>query len=110
LAGKTLTGGRLNIQKALSLMDDYCFGRMSVDESLSSNFIKLFPNPGVSHIQILSTYPISSVVCMNALGQALNLTVLPDNTLNVDLLANGLYVLQIASNGQTHYIKWRKDQ
>lgn len=109
LAGKSLTGGRLNIQKSLSLMDDYCFGRMSVDESLQSTFVKVFPNPGQSQIQILSDKIISSVVCLNSLGQAINLPVIQDNTLIVDFLPSGLYVLQITSNGYTHSLKWSKD-
>ena len=109
LAGKSLTGGRLNIQKSLSLMDDYCFGRMSVDESLQSTFVKVFPNPGQSQIQILSDKIISSVVCLNSLGQSINLPVIQDNTLIVDFLPSGLYVLQITSNGYTHSLKWSKD-
>lgn len=109
LAGKSLTGGRLNIQKSLSLMDDYCFGRMSVDESLQSTFVKVFPNPGQSQIQILSDKIISSVVCLNSLGQSINLPVIQDNTLIVDFLPSGLYVLQITSNGYTYSLKWSKD-
>ncbi len=109
-AGKTLTGGRLNIQKSLSLMDDYCFGRMALDQNDLLSAIKVFPNPGQAQIQILSAYPVSSVVCLNALGQAIRLTVLQDNTLPVDFLPSGLYVLQITSNGYTHSLKWSKDQ
>jgi hypothetical protein len=82
---------------------------MSVDESLQSTFVKVFPNPGQSQIQILSDKIISSVVCLNSLGQSINLPVIQDNTLIVDFLPSGLYVLQITSNGYTHSLKWSKD-
>ena len=108
LSGKSVTGGRLNIQKALSLMDDYCFGRMSIDPFVEQPMIRVFPNPAISGIQVISDRPIESIACTDMLGKTVTLEPSRDGVYNVEFLSSGIYLLSLTIQGQNHKIKWNK--
>ena len=108
LAGKSVTEGRLNIQKSLSLMDDYCFGRMSVDVSMVNSMIKVFPNPAQTNLQVLCDKSIEAITITDMLGQSFNLDHSQEGVYNVADLTPGIYLLTIRIQGQIHQIKWSK--
>lgn len=108
LAGKSVTGGRLNIYNSLRKMEDYCAGILSVQELEKQNSLWVYPNPGSgSELQLISAEEIKQVYCVSPDGKKWKL-VLKENSVDVSALEQGVYVLILeTASGNIHTLKYQ---
>lgn len=109
LDGITVTGGRLNLDKAVRAVAAYANCPVGISETDKSNFIAVYPNPsnGVFTLQPNINFQPISVEVFSAMGQLVNFTSLQqlenDNyQLNLSQLPRGFYTLRILSSENTY--------
>lgn len=69
LNGITVTGGRLNLFRAVLAASYYCSGAGITNNEQENGTIRLYPNPAEDQIELSSLSGITSVQLYNALGQ-----------------------------------------
>jgi hypothetical protein len=73
---------------------------LGVEENSTNQQLKIYPNPADKNIFIHSNEKVTSVTCLNHLGQPVKAE-LENNSINLSSLSQGLYLLNITSeNGQ----------
>ncbi len=112
LMGITVSGGRLNLYKAVKATASYCPG-LSVNDLVSRKnefeIINAFPNPtdGLLTITYNSTFvdPTTSLVVSDVLGKTIHNIRLTSNTIGLQnelidtgLLQSGVYLIRIQGN------------
>ncbi len=107
LAGKNATWGRLNIVKALKVLNQYCTGEVGVKSVSEQPFLALYPNPGNGEVTIQSEWPLLKVKCYNAAGQHL-ITELSGNIVNLLDQPDGVYYFVVSTEAGTQAIKYIK--
>ena len=107
LAGKNATWGRLNIVKALKVLNQYCIGEVGIKSLSEQPFLALYPNPGNGSVTIQSEWPLLNVKCYTAAGQELY-TELSGNTLNLLDQPDGVYYFMVSTSAGTQAIKYIK--
>lgn len=113
LSGLTVTGGRLNLYKAVASIQRYCPG-LSVKEidAVGSTFEinNVFPNPTNGGITVVYTSMIANaaVSISNMLGQEVKSVAITNAisgkqrfNVNIDTLEKGIYFINIHSNDKT---------
>lgn len=61
---------------------------------------KVYPNPASSNVNITSTDGFISEICIyNKLGQRVIHEIKPGNTIDVSMLPEGLYIVEVVLNG-----------
>lgn len=107
LAGKNATWGRLNIVKALKVLNQYCIGEVGIKSLSEQPFLALYPNPGNGSVTIQSEWPLLNVKCYTAAGQELY-TELSGNILNLLDQPDGVYYFMVSTSAGTQAIKYIK--
>jgi hypothetical protein len=107
LSGKNATYGRLNIQKALKVLDQYCLGEVSVKKIPSSVYMALYPNPGNGSVVIQSSEPLNSVSCFTISGQQIPLSQ-QDNVYDMSAQPDGVYFFKISTSHGSGVLKYIK--
>jgi len=107
LAGKNATWGRLNIVKALKVLNQYCIGEVGVKSLSEQAFLALYPNPGNGDVTIQSEWPLLSVKCYTAAGQELY-TEQSGNTIKLQEQPDGVYYFLVSTEAGTQAIKYIK--
>ena len=94
LQGKTVSGGRLNINKAVNAVNEYC-RVLSVKnlKTTSANNLLVYPNPSNGFITVFSKEPIQIFTVQGKLIQILPITENYKHEIN---LSQGFYVLKSA--------------
>ncbi|MCI5056935.1 MAG: S8 family peptidase [Flavobacteriales bacterium] len=113
LAGVTVTGGRLNVHKAVVEAMDNCDTQLSINEQLDLQGIDVFPNPVSDNLQVqVKTGEIQFYQLFDQQGRLINTNngLLTQNvtidTRNFDL---GLYFLKVSkTNGEVHNVRFVK--
>lgn len=101
LDGKCVTGGRLNIQKALKIMDMYCQGEVGVTSTAWTNGLLVYPNPAQDIINIQCDSEIIFVECLDVQGRLIELS-FNEGQLDISGLLPGIYFLRIrVEEGET---------
>jgi hypothetical protein len=92
LQGKTVSGGRLNISKAVNAVDDYC-RVLSVKnlKTTSVNNLLVYPNPSNGFITIFSKDQIEIFTVQGKMIQILSITENYKHEIN---LSQGFYVVK----------------
>lgn len=76
---------------------------------LNNNTINVFPNPVYSQLQISNAAVNSRIEIINVVGQIVKSSVLnQSNTVDVSLITNGVYFLNVYSNSNVSTIKFIK--
>lgn len=107
LAGKNATWGRLNILKALKVLNQYCTGEVNVKPIENNSFMALYPNPGNGSIVIQSSDPLISVECYNSSGQLIHLSQEANNFQMSDA-SDGVYYFKVTSLAGLQVLKYVK--
>ncbi len=96
--GKNASSGRLNIQKSLKLMDDFCHEELSLTELENKN-ISIFPNPGLGQFEIkgLETNSNFSIQIIDATGKTVDFD-LNHQTVSLKNVSSGVYIVKIQIN------------
>ncbi len=76
----------------------------SVEEQLSDNQIKLFPNPVTTELKINSSFQLNNFMIINSVGAV----ILKDNlsnsrSINVSSLSDGLYIIKMQDKSGKYY-------
>jgi len=108
LNGKSVTSGRLNIKKSMQIMDQYCFGEVSVDILNDQVNIRLFPNPGNGVLDVLSDQPISTVACYDVTGKLVSSEFNGEQLIMGDV-NNGIYFIRVTVADQVFVFKYIKN-
>lgn len=109
LAGKNATSGRLNIKKALEIMDQYCYGYVGVDAPETKGGPLLYPNPGNGLLSVLSDDLLLSVRCYDLSGREMPVAV-SANDLDIRILNAGVYVFHIQTAERVYTIRYLKSE
>lgn len=107
LSGKNATWGRLNIVKALKVLNQYCIGEVSVNAISQQPFLALYPNPGNGSVIIQSEWPLLTVKCYNAAGQELYAEQ-SGNTIDLQDQPDGVYYFVVHTEVGAQAIKYIK--
>lgn len=100
-----------------SVIDSNCVQTVSIEETLSSTSLKLYPNPSVDFESVnlifesekaatyeLRVYDIQGrLVLAERLQSKVGLT---KNQIKNNGLTSGIYSIQLSGNGQTGFVKW----
>ena len=94
---------------------DYYYDDFSADinvldtATVSASSPQIFPNPTVDRLFIKNIEDINTLMLFNLQGQLINPTFINTNVLDVSMLKNGLYFIQIISaNDKVYMIKFIK--
>jgi len=79
-----------------------CNATLSVDSFITSEF-KLYPNPATSVLHIDANMELSKITIYNLQGQKLSEST--SNSVNVESLSNGLYLLEIENTNKDVFTK-----
>ena len=94
LSGKTVSGGRLNLFKALTNVLTYdCRSKTGIVSAESDNLI-IYPNPSYDQVTIKGVTELQSVTIYDALGRILCAD-MQNNILSLKNLSKGVYTLDI---------------
>ncbi len=107
LAGKNATSGRLNILKALKVLNQYCTGEVSVRTIADQAFLALYPNPGNGSVVVQSADPLVSVECYNSSGQLVNL-IQESNNFQMPDASDGVYYFKVSTASGLQVVKYVK--
>ncbi|MFM6983804.1 MAG: S8 family peptidase [Chitinophagaceae bacterium] len=107
LAGKNATWGRLNILKALKVLNQYCTGEVSVKPISEQPFLALYPNPGNGSVVIQSAETLISVECYNSSGQLVHL-IQESNNFQMPEAADGVYYFKVTTLAGLQVMKYVK--
>jgi hypothetical protein len=107
LSGKSITGGRLNIKKAMEIMDQYCLGNVGVDETGFNDYLLVFPNPGTGIVEFLSDLQIDRVECFDLNGRVQSCD-FNGTYADISLLAAGSYYFSVTCGSRVFQIKYLK--
>jgi len=107
LNGKNATSGRLNIQKALKVLDQYCLGEVGVSSIKNTANVELYPNPGLGQIELLTSEDLIGVECYNYTGQSVGVQ-LDEKFVNIEQLSDGIYYFKVTTNVGTSTLKYVK--
>lgn len=94
LDGKCVSGGRLNIQKALNMMDMYCQGQVGLTQTDWRDGLLVYPNPAQSVLYIQTELEIQSLICTDIQGRTMNIQ-FNQGQLDISNLISGVYFLTI---------------
>lgn len=112
LSGITVTGGRLNLYKAVNSMQNYCIATGINETSGESNnsfeIVKVYPNPTSGDLNIvLNTFESSEIILTNILGQEIRHvhhenSVQGKHTIKMDLnnISEGVYFVRLLSSSK----------
>lgn len=106
-AGKSVSGGRLNIKKSMSILNSYCLGDVGINESavLSSEVI-IYPNPSnASTLTVSATSEILSVQVFDLSGREMT-CIYADGKLEVQGLNAGVYLIQVKTAMGTSVVRF----
>ncbi len=109
LMDKTVSGGRLNVNKAVQTLNNYCESLHNNSQtSYQLSLINLFPNPAVKNVTIKGTLPVvaeSKLYFYNMLGQEVKVVDIGASSLrnfefSIDLsdLNSGVYFVYLNQN------------
>ncbi len=107
LSGKSATSGRLNIVKALKVLNQYCTGEVSVKPIAANSFMDLYPNPGNGSVVIQSSEPLVSVECYNSAGQLIDLNQNANN-FQMSEASDGVYYFKVRTAAGLQVMKYVK--
>lgn len=107
LSGKSVSNGRLNIFKAMQLMDQYCYGTLNTQQLMLFNSIVIFPNPGNGLLNIETVDEIKSIQCFDLTGKEINCELI-NNTINISELSKGVYYFKISTTKETKVLSYVK--
>jgi subtilisin family serine protease len=95
LAGKTVSGGRLNLYKALSnvLMYNCTVSDIKV-VSQDDHYFSIFPNPSTGKVIIKSKLGVSYIKLYDSLGDSMNVE-LRNNVVSLENIDAGIYTIEI---------------
>lgn len=98
LVGLTVSGGRLNLYKALMNVKSYdCLLSDIQPINADPDFINIYPNPSSGQVTVNSKVAIKSIKLYDCLGQNLNVGI-QNNIISMEGLSNGVYTIEIVSN------------
>ncbi|MBX2826911.1 MAG: S8 family peptidase [Flavobacteriaceae bacterium] len=105
LKGITTTGGRLNVNNALTLLMDDCEALDVNDVEGINNLVRLYPNPSQGLISI--SHPENATIAELKLysmdGKLIkNLQEVSNENIDVTSLTAGMYIMKVAFEGDTH--------
>jgi serine protease len=113
LDGITVTGGRLNLYKAVKSVQNYCTAistGINTDDENPNSVVNCFPNPsdGNLNIKFRTTQKNNLVIVSTVLGQTLKTIELNNSTsfesvqqLDLTPLSSGIYFVRVLSNGKS---------
>lgn len=109
LAGKSVTGGRLNIKKALEIMNQYCLGYVGVNTPDNFPDIVLFPNPGNGMPELICDMEILNVSCYDLSGKQY-ICALDGKVIDVTALSAGVYVFRVETANGVYTLRYLKTE
>lgn len=105
LVGKTVSGGRLNLFKALSNVLTYDCRVSGIDNIQSdANEVSIYPNPSSQAITIDSKTPVKSVAVHDCLGQEIK-SDLQKNIVSLGSVLPGIYMMEIVDIDNNRSVK-----
>ncbi|MCC6817289.1 MAG: S8 family peptidase, partial [Bacteroidia bacterium] len=107
LEGKCATGGRLNIQKALKMMDLYCQGEVGINSSEALRFVEIYPNPTEDQLYLVSSDPVLNIECIDVNGRIVVME-LQNGILDCSNLAQGIYFLKVITEKGEYNLRFVK--
>lgn len=107
LDGKCVTGGRLNVQKALKIMDMYCQGEVSVNSQVYDHQVYVYPNPGTDLVYVNASSPVVSVTCTDLSGRVMEVN-WSGSQIDISALAVGVYYLTVQTEAGSSVVKISK--
>lgn len=95
-AGKSVSGGRLNIKKSMAILNSYCLGDVGVEETpVTSARVSIYPNPSnTGSLTVTSNSEIASVQVFDLSGREMACTY-ENGKLDVKGLNAGVYLIQV---------------
>ncbi len=109
LVGKSVTVGRLNIYKAMRIMDEYCYGTLGANNLRVVQKIVLFPNPGNGELNIEAFSDIEKVECFDMNGKSIPCQ-FDGHTIDIRDLANGVYVFRVYTADGISSVRYLKGE
>jgi serine protease len=107
LVGRNSSNGRLNILKAMQVMNQFCYGTLNTEQILLNQRIVIFPNPGNGLLNVESVEDVISVQCFDATGKQMD-CLLFNNSIDISLLANGVYYFKISTANASKVLSYVK--
>jgi len=107
LVGRNSSSGRLNIFKAMQVMDQFCYGTLNTTTLLLNQAIVIYPNPGNGLLNLESIDEVVSVQCFDITGQQINCQIL-NNAIDISQFANGVYYFKISTVNATKVLSYMK--
>ncbi len=107
IVGRNSSNGRLNIFKAMQVMNQFCYGTLNTEQMLLNQTIVIYPNPGNGLLNLESVDEVISMQCYDATGKQLD-CLLVNNSIDISLLANGVYYFKINTANATKVLSYIK--
>jgi len=107
LVGRNSSNGRLNIFKAMQVMNQFCYGTLNTEQMLLNQTIVIYPNPGNGLLNLESVEEVISVQCFDATGKLIDCQWM-NQTLDISGLANGVYYFKISTANATKVLSYVK--
>lgn len=109
----TVSEGRLNINKCLKALDDYCRIVSIKKQVFEPKVVSIFPNPTTNYLQILAPNFNGHLTVLNIQGKQLiegYVNISSNHVIDISFLSSGIYFLKLTdNNGQIIVKKWLKD-
>ncbi|HEY1046506.1 MAG TPA: S8 family peptidase [Bacteroidia bacterium] len=106
-AGKSVSGGRLNIKKSMSILNSYCLGDVGIKETEAlTSEVTIYPNPSNrTNLTVSATSEILSVQVFDLSGREMT-CVYADGKLEVQGLNAGVYLIQVKTAMGTSVVRF----
>lgn len=107
IVGRNSSNGRLNIFKAMQVMNEFCYGTLNTQQMLLNQAIVIYPNPGNGLLNLESVDEVISVECFDVTGKIIPCQLI-NQTIDISQLANGVYYFKISTANASKVLSYVK--